>query len=416
MRQILISSCKQLVTVNASGTPVKKGPAMRDIGLLENASVLIEDGIIAAIGDVETLEKSLGREATIIDASASVALPGFVDAHTHLLFAGSREDEFAMRAEGRSYQEIARAGGGILSTVQATRAAGKRALKKSAERRLDALMRHGTTTVEIKSGYGLDPDNEIKMLEALRELSTEHLATIVTTFLGAHAIPPEFKERPEDYVTLICERMLPYVAGRNLASFCDVFCEKGYFTVEQSRVILEQARKLGMNLKLHADELAPSGGSMLAAELKAVSADHLEHIDGHGIESLSNAGVVAVLLPGVSFFLNHGYAPARTLIDAGVPVALATDFNPGSCMSFSMPLMMTIACTHMNMTPEEAITASTLNGAAAVGLSDKVGSIEVGKQADIILYDVPSYRFLSYHFGVNHVQTIIKNGTLLEFS
>ena len=416
MRQILISNCKQLVTVNASGNPVKKGPAMKDVGLLENASVLIEDGIITAIGNVETLEKHLGREATVIDASASVALPGFVDAHTHLLFAGSRENEFAMRAEGKSYQEIAQAGGGILSTVQATRAAGKRALKKSAERRLDALMRHGTTTVEIKSGYGLDPDNEIKMLEALRELSTEHLATIVTTFLGAHAIPPEFKERPNDYVALICDRMLPYIASRDLASFCDVFCEKGYFTPEQSRVILEKARKLGMDLKLHADELASSGGAMLAAELKAVSADHLEHIDGRGIEALRDAGVVAVLLPGVSFFLNHGYAPARTLIDAGVPVALATDFNPGSCMSFSMPLMMTIACTHMNMTPEEAITASTLNGAAAVGLSDKVGSIEVGKQADIILYNVPSYRFLSYHFGVNHVQTIIKNGTLLEFS
>ena len=416
MRQLLISNCSQLVTVNGSGEPFKKGPAMRDLGVLENASVLIEDGIITAIGSAEVLEKNLGPDATIIDASASIALPGFVDSHTHLLFAGSRENEFAMRAEGKSYQEIARAGGGILSTVQATRAAGKRALKKSAERRLDALMRHGTTTVEIKSGYGLDPDNEIKMLEALRELSTEHLATVVATFLGAHAVPPEFKEHPDDYVALVCERMLPYVANRGLASFCDVFCEKGYFTPEQSRVILETARKLGMKLKLHADELASSGGSMLAAEMKAVSADHLEHIDGHGIEALRDAGVVAVLLPGVSFFLNHGYAPARALIDAGVPVAIATDFNPGSCMSFSMPLMMTIACTHMNMTPEEAIVASSLNGAAALGLSDKVGSIEVGKQADIILYDVPSYRFLSYHFGVNHVRTIIKNGTLLEFS
>ncbi|MEX2115798.1 MAG: imidazolonepropionase, partial [Bacteroidota bacterium] len=328
---------------------------------------------------------------------------------------GSRENEFAQRAAGATYQKIAEDGGGIISTVRATREATKRDLKKLGQRRLDDLLKHGTTTVEIKSGYGLDPDSEIKMLEAIHELSDEHYATIVATFLGAHAIPPEFKSAPDDYVQLVCDRMMPYVVKRSLASFCDVFCESGYFSVDQSRRILQRARELGLKIKVHADELAASGGSALAAELRTVSADHLEQIDEASIRLLKQAGVVATLLPGVSFFLNHGYAPARKLIEAGVPVAIASDFNPGSCMSFSMPLMMTIACTHMGMTPEEAITATTLNGAAALALSAQYGSIEPGKKADIILYDVPNYRYLAYHFGVNHASMIIKHGTILEF-
>jgi imidazolonepropionase len=331
------------------------------------------------------------------------------------VFAGSRDHEFAMRAEGLSYQEIARRGGGILNTVMATRAASKKDLKKSASRYLDALMRHGTTTVEIKSGYGLDPESETRMMEVITDLSTEHLITVIRTFLGAHAVPPEFQSDSEDYVDLVVDRMLPHVAKRGLADFCDVFCERGYFTVSQSRRILTAAQRLGLKLKIHADELSASGGSKLAAEVRALSADHLEHISAEGIRSLKEAGVVAVALPGVSFFLNHEYAPARKMIDEGLPLAIASDFNPGSCMSYSMPMMMTIACTHMSMTPEQCITATTINAAAAVGLSDRLGSLEVGKEADIVLFDVPNYRYLAYHFGANHAAKIIKRGTILEF-
>ncbi len=413
--QLLLKNIKQLVTVSSHGKPAKIGREMRDLGVIEHATVFIEDGLFRWIGLPDQFDLKLHEDAHIIDASGLVALPGFVDAHTHLVFAGSRENEFAMRAEGKTYQEIAEQGGGILSTVQATRATTKKELKKLAGKRLDAMLRHGTTTVEIKSGYGLEPDAEIKIIEVINELADEHFMTIVPTFLGAHAIPPEYKANPDEYVELVCERMLPYIAKRHLARFCDVFCEQGYFSVEQSRKTFEKARLLELDLKIHADELAASGGSKLAAELKVVSADHLEHIDEKGIEGLRSAGVVAVLLPGVSFFLNHAYAPARKLIDAGVPVAIASDFNPGSCMSFSIPLMMTIACSQMKMSPEEAITACTINGAAALKLSDTVGSIEVGKHADIVLYDIPNYRYLAYHFGFNHVKTVIKHGVILEF-
>jgi imidazolonepropionase len=320
-----------------------------------------------------------------------------------------------MRVEGKSYQEIADAGGGILSTVEATRAATKKELKRIASKHLNAMMRQGTTTVEIKSGYGLDPDSEIKMLEAINELSNEHFMTIVPTFLGAHAVPPEFKGNAEGYVQLLCDKVLPYVGKRNLAKFCDVFCETGYFTVEQSRKILVKARSFGMESKLHADQLSQIGASRLGGELKAVSVDHLEQIDSEGVSDLKRSGCIAVVLPGVSFFLHYGYPPARQIIEAGVPLAIASNFNPGSCMSFSMPLMMTIACTQMGLTPEEAITGSTLNAAAALKMSDTVGSVEPGKQADLILYDVPHYRTIPYFFGVNHASTIIKKGTILEF-
>lgn len=415
MNQLLFKNIRQAVTVNAHGSLFKAGPAMQDLGVIENASILIEDSFIRWVGPSSEFAIDLDSEAEVIDASQFIALPGFVDAHTHLVFAGSREQEFAMRAEGKTYQQIAEQGGGILSTVNATRNATKRELKRLAVKRLDAMLKHGTTGVEIKSGYGLDADSEMKMLEAIAELSAEQYTTIVPTFLGAHAVPPEYRTDPDEYVDLVVKKMIPYVAKRKLAVFCDVFCERGYFSVDQSRRILEAARESGMMIKLHADELGASGGSMLAAELKAVSADHLEHIDDNGIRGLLKSGVVAVLLPGVSFFLHHGYAPARRLIDSGVPVALASDFNPGSCMSFSMPLMMTIACTHMRMTPEEAITACTLNGAAALSLSREYGSLEAGKKADLIMYDIPNYQYLPYHFGSNHVAMIVKHGTILEF-
>jgi imidazolonepropionase len=413
--QLLLEHIRQLVTVRANGARFKTGETMSDLGIVEDASVLIEGKTIAWVGRADEFDRTLDKNATVVNAAEYVALPGFVDAHTHLVFAGSRDDEFALRAAGKSYQEIAEQGGGIMSTVRATRAATKKELKKLASRRLDAMLQHGTTTVEIKSGYGLDADSEIKMLEAIHELADEHFMTVVPTFLGAHAIPPEHKSDPTRYIDLVCEKMLPYIARRRLARFCDVFCEQGYFSVDDSRRILQQARSLGFELKLHADELTPSSGAELAAELGAVSADHLEHIGEETIPKLREAGVVALLLPGVSFFLNHRYAPARKLIEAGVPVALATDFNPGSGMSFSMPLMMTIACTQMKMTPEEAITACTLNAAAALRLEDRVGSIEAGKEADVILYRIPNYRYVAYHFGMNHIAMVVKGGVILEF-
>ncbi len=414
--QLLISNLKQLVTVRSGGKPYKTGSDMRDLGLMENASVLIENGVITWIGNAADFTKTLEADADTLDGSSYVALPGFVDSHTHSVFGGSRENEFAMRAEGKTYQEIAAQGGGILSSANATRAATKKELKKAASKRLDAMMRQGTTAVEIKSGYALSEDGEIKMLEAITELADEHFMTVRSTFLGAHALPPEFRNRRNDYIDLLCNRMMPHIAKRKLAQFCDVFCEVGYYSVDESRKILEAAKAVGLGVKLHSDEFNSIGGTQLAADLNACSVDHLEHVSDEAIAGLRNGRTVAVVLPGVSFFLRNPYAPARKLIDAGIPVAIASDFNPGSCMSFSMPLMMTIACTQMSMTPEEAITAVTLNGAAAMGISDTVGSIEIGKRADIILYEIPNYRYLAYHFGTNLAAKIIKNGTILEFS
>jgi imidazolonepropionase len=412
---LLIKNIKQLVTVRSNGMPFKSGNDMRDIGVIENATVCIENGIFKWIGRNVDFTQTVDERIDVIDATDLVGLPGFVDSHTHLLFAGTREDEFALRVEGKTYQEIAQAGGGILNTVQATRTATKKELKRIARRHLDAMLTEGTTTVEIKSGYGLNEKDEIKMLEAINDMTEECLMDIVPTFLGAHALPPEFKNNADGYVDLICSRMLPYIAQRKLAKFCDAFCEQGYFSVEQCRSVFEKAKSLGLSIKIHADQLSQMGASKLAAEMGAHSADHLEQIDDAGIAVLKKSGTIAAILPGVSFFLHCSYPPARKMIDAGIPLAIASNFNPGSCMSYSMPMMITIACTQMSMTPEEAITASTLNGAAALGLSEKLGSIEVGKQADIVLYDIPSYRYLAYHFGTNHVAKVIKHGTYLDF-
>ncbi len=411
---LALINIRQLLTVSSGGRRVKTGEAMRDLGIIENAAVLIEKETITWIGRMEDLSMGSLKESDVLDCIDKVVMPGFVDAHTHLVFAGSREKEFAMRSAGSTYQEIAAHGGGILSTVAQVREASKKDLKKSGRKWLNALLRHGTTTVEIKSGYGLDMTNELKLLEAINELSEEEVISIVPTFLGAHAYPAEYKNRKEEYVREITDRMVPYIGSKKLATFCDVFCEEGYFSAADCKHILTHAKHFGMLPKLHAEELSASGGAELAASLGAVSADHLEHITDEGIDALARAGVVGVLLPGVSFFLNHAYAPARDLIEAGVPVALATDFNPGSCMSYSMPLMMTIACTQMKLSPEEAITAATLNAAAALNLSQEIGSIEIGKKADLVLLDIPNYAFLPYHFGENHVDKVVKNGVVLE--
>jgi imidazolonepropionase len=402
------------VTVSAHGGRVKTGPAMRDLGIIRDAGVLCRDGKISWVGPMSSWDGGLPPDFSELDATGMVVLPGFVDSHTHMMFAGSREGEFALRAEGANYQQIAEQGGGILSTVRHVRAATKKELKRSTARFLTEMLRHGTTAAEIKTGYGLDMDSEVKMLEAIHELRDEEISTIVPTFIGAHAVPPEFRGDLQGYVDLVCTQMIPYAGRRHLASFCDVFCESGYFGLQEAERILLEGKRWGMAPKIHAEELTPLGGAELAARVGAVSADHLENVSDRGIAALRDAQVVAVLLPGVSFFLNHGYAPARRLIDAGVPVAIASDFNPGSCMSYAMSLMLTIACTHMRVTPEEALTAATLNAAAALGLSATLGSVEVGKQADLIVADVADYRTIAYHFGTNHVRRTIKNGTLLE--
>jgi imidazolonepropionase len=412
---LLIKNIKQLVTVRVDGKPYKTGKEMRDLGIIENATAFIQNGLFSWIGPSAEFSQAIDDNIDVINAADFIALPGFVDSHTHTVFAGSRENEFAMRTEGKTYQDIANAGGGILSTVHATRLASKKELKRLASHHLDAMLRRGTTTVEIKSGYGLNEDTEIKILHTINELAEESLVDIVPTFLGAHAIPDEFKENPDGYVDLICKRLLPYVASHKMAKFCDAFCEQEYFSIDQCRKIFETAKSLGFTIKIHADQLSQFGASKLAAELNAISADHLENIDDAGISALKLSGTIATILPGVSFFLHCGYSPARKIVDAGIPLAIASNFNPGSCMSYSMPLMMTIACTQMSLTPEEAICAATINGAAALGLSSTLGSIEVGKQADIILYNVPDYQYFLYHFGTDHAAKVIKRGTYLDF-
>jgi imidazolonepropionase len=414
MRPIVLNHIASLATLTGPAG-FRLGAALREVGALTDAAVVVHQGRIQWVGPSNSLDHSRVRDAEEIDCTGMTVLPGFVDCHTHAMFAGSRHDEFAMRAAGRTYQEIAGSGGGILSTVRSTRAATKRDLKRSTSRRLDAMMRHGTTTIEIKSGYGLSESDELKMLDALHELRQEHFATIVPTFLGAHAVPPEFADDPDGYLELLVTRLLPFIARKGLSDTCDAFCETGYFSVEQTRRLMRAAQSLGFRLRLHADQLNQIGASSLGAELRAVSVDHLERIDAPGIARLRDAGTAGVLLPGASFFLGGPYAPARDLIDGGVPVAIASNYNPGSCMSFSVPLMMTIACTQMRMSPEEALSAVTMNAAAVLGLADRVGSIEPGKAADLIVYDAPSYRSIAYEFGVNLARKVIKNGVLLEF-
>ncbi len=410
---LFITNIGQLVTVASQGKRVKTGTDMRDLHISSNASLLIQDGIITAIG--KNGELTAPADIDVFDAEGTVILPGFVDSHTHTVFAGSRAGEFAMRAEGKTYQEIAESGGGILSTMRATREASKRDLYRFAERRLNTMMRNGTTTVEIKSGYGLSPDAEMKMLEVIADLKRDHYATIVATFLGAHTFPPESKDDKQAYIDRICDYMLPYIAEKKLATFVDVFCELGYFDLKATEQIILESKRHGLIPKLHADQLNAMGAVELGAKHSAISVDHLEKTGEPGIASLKNSETIATVLPGCSLFLNHPYAPARKIIDAGIPLAIATDFNPGSQMCSSMQMMMTLACTQMRMTPEEAITAATLNGAAALGLSIEVGSIEIGKQADVVLYNVDDYRYIPYHYGVNHVWKVVKNGVLLDF-
>jgi imidazolonepropionase len=379
---------------------------------IADGALLLDGELISWLGSNADLP-SLPPNAPMIDAAGKVVLPGLIDSHTHLIFAGSRADEFEQRLQGKTYQEIAGQGGGINATVQRVRQSSKEQLKALARPRLQRMLQFGVTTVEVKSGYGLTPADELKCLEAIAELNAEGPLELVPTFLGAHAVPPEHQRDRDGYIRLLCDRMLPEVVRNRLAEFCDVFCENGVFSVPESERILKRARDLGLKLKVHADELSPLGGAELAARLGAVSADHLLCVTDAGIDALARAGTVATLLPGTAFFLGLAYAPARKLIERGVRVALASDCNPGTCPTENLPLIGAMASTQMKMTPAEVVAGLTIHAAAAVGRAQRIGSLEVGKQADLVIFNVPDYRHLFYHFGVNHVWRVIKRGRVV---
>ncbi|MCU0559355.1 MAG: imidazolonepropionase [Desulfobacterales bacterium] len=414
---LLISHAAELVT--CSGFGPKKGSAMAELGIIGDGALAIEKGKIVRVGttaDVLSWIRAADRDRRAfdtIDASGKAVLPGFVDSHTHLVFGGDRVEEFGWRLAGDSYMEILRRGGGILRTVADTRSASHEELTVLGLRRLDSMLAFGVTTVESKSGYGLDRDTEIKQLEVMAELNRLHPIDVVPTFMGAHAVPPEFKGREDAFIDVLLEEVLPAAASLKLAEFCDVFCEKGVFTVAQSRRLLTAARQAGLKPKLHADEIVPLGGAELAAELGAVSADHLLHASDEGIRAMAASGVVATLLPGTAFSLKAPYARGRAMIDAGCAVALATDFNPGSCFSESVALVAALAAIHMNLSAGEIVAALTINAAAALDRAQVIGSLDPGKQGDVVILENPSHRFIPYRVGVNAVEKVIKNGVLV---
>jgi imidazolonepropionase len=413
MSKKVILNTSEVIT--CSGFQAKAGKEMMQISPIKNGAILIEDGYIKMVGtENEVLETINLDEYEIIDAKGNTVMPGFVDSHTHFIFGGYRAEEFSWRLRGDSYMDIMERGGGIVSSVKATRESTLEDLVALGNKRLDSMIRFGVTTVEGKSGYGLDKDTEIRQLEAMRILKEKRQdIDIATTFLGPHAVEKQYKGREDDFIDFQIDEVLPIVAQKNLAEFADIFCEKNVFTVDQSRRFLLAAKKLGLKLKIHADEIVQLGGAELAAELGAVSADHLLQASDFGISQLAAKKVIATLLPGTAFSLKEDYADARKMIDSNCAVALSTDLNPGSCFTNSIPLIISLAALHMNMRIEEIIIALTLNGAAALSREKKTGSIDVGKQADIIILDFPSYHFLPYHIGMNIVKTVIKSGNIV---
>ena len=393
----------------------KSARPCKELGIIADGAVWIEDGVIQCVGTTaEVLEAHPAEPDEVLDAAGFCVLPGFVDPHTHFLFGGHRAEEFSWRLHGDTYMQIMERGGGIVNSVRDTREASREELAGIGWRRLSSMLAFGVTTAEGKSGYGLNLEAEIKQLEVMAELNREHAVEIAPTFMGAHAVPPEYKGRTDEFVSYLLTEVLPVVAERKLAEFCDVFCEKGVFSVEQSRSLLTAAQKLGLQAKVHADEIVSLGGAELAAELGALSAEHLLHASDEGIRRMAEAGVIAVLLPATAFCLREPYARGRLMIDSGVPVALATDFNPGSCFSESIPLVIALAALYMQLTPAEIVTALTINAAAAVGRADRIGSLEAGKQADLIMLGHPSHLYLPYHAGVNCVTTVVKRGKIVH--
>ncbi|KYK32674.1 MAG: imidazolonepropionase [Thermoplasmatales archaeon SG8-52-3] len=400
---VLIKNANELVTLKGKNKQrIKK--EMSNLGIISNGSIAVKDGKIIDIG------KDLRyRAERVIDAKKKTILPGFIDPHTHLVFAGSREFELDMKLKGLTYMDILKQGGGIVYTVNKTRKASNVTLLEESKTRLDNMLKYGTTTCEGKSGYGLNTESELKILKVQKKLNDIHPIDIVSTFLGAHAVPNDYKTN--DYVDLIIDEMIPKV--RNLASYCDVFCEKGVFTVSQSRKILKIGKSYGLIPKIHADEIVDTGGAALAAEVGAISADHLLMANDNGLKNMAYKGIIGVMLPGTPFSLMmKNYAPARKMIDMGIPIAIATDLNP-NCWTENMQFIIQLACLNMKMTPAEAICAATFNAACAIGFNDKVGSLEKGKQADLIILDCPNHKYIPYHFGINLVDIVIKKGKII---
>jgi imidazolonepropionase len=411
---LLIKNISQLVTMHdPSMIGPKTGARMNDLNIIKNGAIAIRGDRIIAIGESAKLARQvkLAKRSKIVDADKHVVTPGLIDPHTHPVFAGQRAGEFEMRIAGKTYMEIASEGGGINATVEAVRNSSKSQLKENGRKILDRMLSLGTTTIEAKSGYGLTTQDEIKQLVAIRELDNEHEIDLIPTFMGAHEIPPEYKESPDEYVRLVCSEMIPRVVARKLAVFCDVFCETGVFNTMQTRVIMQTAQAYGLKIKIHADELSNTGGAELAAEFDAVSADHLIYAGDEGIHLMQKAGVIPVLLPGTTFFLNMDrVAPARKMIEMGLAVALATDCNPGSSMTESMQMIMTLACLKYKMTVAEALSAATLNAAFAIDKGNEIGSLVPGKYADLLIWDANDYREIPYHFGGNQVSSVYKRG------
>lgn len=408
---LIITGANELLTLAGHSSEPKTGKQMKNLGIIEKGAVAVFNDKIIACGTLEevTDEVSISSNTVEIDATNKVVMPGFIDCHTHLVFAGSREDEFEQRLTGASYLDILRSGGGILNTVRATRAASKDELIKKSLGHLDTMLAFGTTTIEAKSGYGLTIKDELKQLQVIKKLNCQHPIDLIPTFL-VHATPPEFKTTTE-YIDFVITEMLPNMQG--MAENCDIFCEHDVFDLAQSEGVLTAAQKLGLKSNIHADQLSDMGGAQLAARLNATSASHLDYISGTGIGAIAKSGTIAVLIPGASFFLDSDtYPPATDMISRGVAVALATDFNPGSCPTESMQIILTLACIKMKMSPAEVINAATINAAHAINRAGTIGSLEVGKQADILVLDVPNYQSVPYHFGVNTVVTVIKKGKI----
>ncbi|ASS92717.1 imidazolonepropionase [Peribacillus simplex] len=412
-KPIWIKHATQLATLTADRKGPRSKEAMSELGLIEDGSIWMESGLIQAIGTTKELEELYAdrmHEAEVFDATGHLVTPGLVDPHTHVVYGGSREREFEMRLEGATYMDIMNGGGGIHATTRMTREASEEELMEQTIRRLDSFLAHGVTTVEGKSGYGMNLETELKQLRVMKKLQEEHPIDLVPTFMGAHAVPKDYKGREDEFVDHLINDMLPIVSEEKLAEFNDVFCEKGVFTPEQSERILKAGKKYGLIPKIHADEIEPYGGAELAAKIGAISAEHLLKASEEGIQAMAKSGTIACLLPATALYLREDAAPGRRMVDEGVAVAISTDCNPGSSPTTSMPLVMNLACISMRLTPAEALTAATYNAACAINRQEKIGSLEVGKQADVVLWNVENYQELQYLFGVNHVKTVWKNG------
>ncbi len=412
MSKCLIRHASELVT--CGGKAPKCGKAMNDIGIIRDGAVLICDDKIEAVGTTEQVEAGMNLEGCqIIEAQGKTVLPGFVDSHTHFIFGGFRADEFSWRMKGDSYMSIMERGGGINATVTATRQASLEELVRLGQERLDAMLEFGVTTVEGKSGYGLDCETELRQLRAMKQLNETHPIDIVPTFLGPHSVLPEYKGRQREFLDKQATEVLPLVKAENLAEFADIFCEDNVFSVEDSRYYLNRAKEMGFKLKLHADEMVQLGGAQLAAEVGAVSADHLLQASDEGIRRMAETGVISTLLPATAFCLKEPFARGRKMIDEGCAVAIASDLNPGSCFTNSIPLLIALGCIYMQLSIEEVITALTINGAAAAGRAETVGSLEPGKKADAVILKYPSIQYLPYHTGINLAETVLKNGKIV---